>query len=149
MEPQKKPSASQQLADQMFDSALAERQQLLAERVPVFSPVTRQRAARVALFVAVPILLAVLSAAFDWQPLASLFERTPPPEIAHRQAQAMLDALVVDIDAFRRDYNELPDTLVEVGVPPQGRWTYAALSRVHYRLHGTLYGQSVSFDSSK
>ena len=142
------PSTSQQLANQLFDSANAEQRKMVTERVPVPPAVTRQRAVQVALAVAVPILIAVLLATFAWQPLMSFFEPAPSPAMAHEQAQAMLDELVVEIDSFRRDYEELPETLVEVGVPPRGQWSYAALSNGKYRVEGTLYGQSVSFDST-
>ena len=45
----------------------------------------------------------------------------------------MLGSLVDEIEMFRRDYNELPETLVEIGVPSRGRWTYAVLGEE--RLH--------------
>jgi hypothetical protein len=85
---------------------------------------------------------------FAWQPLVDFFEPWPPPVAARAEAQTALDALVVDIEAFRKDYDHLPGTLIEIGVPPRGRWSYAGVSPAHYRVQGTLYGQSVSFDSS-
>ena len=142
------PSASQQLVDQLADCAVIEQQEERARRVVVRSTMTRQRVSRTALVVAVPILIAVLVATVAWQPLMSLFETAPSPAMASQQAQAMLDALVVDIDAFQEDYDELPATLVDVGVPPRGQWSYATVDRTRYRVQGKLYGQVVSFDSA-
>jgi hypothetical protein len=149
MEQPHTPSESQQLANQLFDSASAEQQKIIAESAPVPPVVTRQRAVQVALVVAIPILFIVLMANFARQPVRSLFAPATPPEMVRQQAQAMLDALVVEIDAFRTDYDELPDTLVEIGMPPRGRWSYTALSSAQYRVQGTLDGQSVSFDSTR
>jgi hypothetical protein len=144
------PRESQRLADLLVDSATADQihQREHAERVAVPSAIARQRVVHVALAMAVPILIAVLLVNFAWQPLMSLFEDRPSPAIASQQAQEMLDALVIDIDAFQDDYNELPATLVDIGVPPRGEWSYAVLGHAQYKVRGTLYGQVVSFDST-
>lgn len=139
---------SQDAANQIFASADAERQKIIAERVVVPSAMSRKHAVRVSLLVAVPVLAIVLIVNFAWQPLVALFEPWPAPAVAHQQAQATLDVLVLDIEAFRKDYGEPPKTLIEIGVPPRGRWSYAGASDGHYRVEGTMYGQSVSFDSS-
>jgi hypothetical protein len=146
--PRPPPTASQDAANQIFDSADAEREQIIAARVVLPPAIGRARTVRVALLIAVPVLVAVLLVNFAWQPLVSFFEPWPAPAIARDQAQTMLDGIVVDIEAFRKDYDHLPGTLIEVGVPPRGRWSYAGVSNTHYRVQGTLYGQSVSFDSS-
>jgi len=140
---------SQSLANEIFDSADAERQKIVAERVVLPPAVSRRRGVRVALLIAIPVLAAVLVVNFAWQPLVSMFEPWPPPAAARVEAQAALDALVLDIEAFRKDYDHLPAALIEVGLPPRGRWSYAGVSKAHYRVEGTLYGQSVSFDSSR
>jgi hypothetical protein len=146
--PRPPPSASQDAANQIFDSADAEREQIIAARVVLAPAVSRARAVRVALLIAVPVLAAVLLVNFAWQPLVAFFEPWPAPAAARAEAQTALDALVVDIEAFRKDYDHLPGTLIEIGVPPRGRWSYVGVSSAHYRVQGTLYGQSVSFDSS-
>jgi len=146
--PRPPPSASQDAANHLFDAADAEREQLIAARVVLPPAVSRARTVRVALLIAVPVLAAVLLVNFAWQPLVAFFEPWPPPAAARVEAQTALDALVVDIEAFRKDYDHLPGTLIEVGVPPRGRWSYAGVSSDQYRVQGTLYGQSVSFDSS-
>ncbi len=74
------------------------------------------------------------------------FETPPSPAVARQEAQKTLDTLVADVDPFRKDYDELPSTLAEVGVPARGQWSYAATGNI-YRLRGTLYGQNVSFDA--
>jgi hypothetical protein len=141
-------SASQRLADELANSAVIEHRTERAQRVAVPSTVTRQRVVRVSLAAAVSVLIAVLIATFAWEPLLSVFAPTPSAEAATQQAQEMLDALVVEIDAFRNDYDELPATLVDIGVPPRGQWRYTATSRTHYIVEGAVYGKVVSFDSA-
>ena len=63
------------------------------------------------------------------------------------QVQDVLNALVKDIESFRQDYAELPNSLVEIGAPPYGDWTYTKESADHYRVVLRLYGQVVTFDS--
>jgi hypothetical protein len=142
------PNASQDAANHIFDSADAEQQQIVAARVVLAPAISRARSVRVGLLIAVPVLAAVLLVNFAWQPLAAFFEPWPPPAAARVAAQAALDTLVGDVEAFRKDYDHLPGTLIEVGVPSRGRWSYTGVGSAHYRVQGTLYGQSVSFDSS-
>jgi hypothetical protein len=149
-EPPPAPSASQQLADQLADSAIVEQQVIRARRIAA-APVTatRQRTVGIALAVAVPILIAVLLGTFFREPLASLFEPAPPPAVAAHQAQETLDSLVAGIESFRKDYHHLPATLIEIGVPPKGRWVYDSTDTGHYTIAGVLYGNAVAFDSDK
>jgi hypothetical protein len=143
------PSGSQDAANQIFGAADEERQKIIAARVVVPPAMSRQRGVRVALLVAVPVLAIVLLVNFAWQPLVAFFEPWPAPAAARVQAQTALDSLVLDVEAFRKDYGHLPGALIEIGVPPRGRWSYAGLDNAHYRVQGTLYGQDVSFDSSR
>ena len=99
--------------------------------------------------VAVPILIAVLVVTFAGPALESLFETKLPASEAREEAQKTLDALVGEIESFRNDYNELPETLVEIGLPSRGQWTYAVFDKGQYRVQGNLYGQGVSFDSTR
>ena len=57
--------------------------------------------------------------------------------------------LVTEIEAFREDYGDLPETIHEVGAPRRATWRYEAFSSTGYRVHGSLQGQDVSFDSSR
>ena len=100
------------------------------------------------LVIAASILGALHLVSFGAPFVKSLFEAKPPPAAARQEAQATLSMLIEDIERFRQDYNELPETLVEIGVPPRGRWTYAAVGEKDYRLRGSLYGQDVTFDST-
>ncbi|HMB78727.1 MAG TPA: hypothetical protein VKI43_01620 [Vicinamibacterales bacterium] len=146
-EPGKAPSASQQLANELAETAVVEHKADRAQRVVVPSAVSRQRTVRLSLALAVPILVAVLLAEFAWEPLTSFFETAPSPAIASQQAHDMMDAVVAGIESFRKDYKTLPTTLVEIGVPPRGQWSYAAVGG-QYTVRGTVYGQGVNFDSS-
>jgi hypothetical protein len=139
------PSESQRQANQLIDLAGTEQWEK-KERAPVRFGLTRQRGVLVSLTIATPILVAVLMMNFAGPFLASLFETKPPAAVAREEAQKTLAALVGEIEAFRKDYNELPETLVEIGVPSRGTWTYVPLGK-QYRVKGSLYGQSVSFDS--
>jgi hypothetical protein len=140
--------ASQELADQLANSATAEAETARAQRIAVPPAQTRQRHVRVALGVAIPVLVLVLSATFFWDPLMSLFEATPPPALAKQQAQTALEGLVAEIESFRKDYDELPKTLVDIGVPARGEWRYSPSGNAQYTVTGTLFGQSVAFDST-
>jgi len=141
--------ASQELADQLANSATVEAETVRSQRTAVPSAQTRQRNVRVALAVAIPMLVLVLTATFAWGPLMSLFETTPPPAVAKQQAQTTLEGLVAEIESFRKDYNELPKTLVDIGVPARGEWRYSASGNAQYTVAGTLFGQSVAFDSTR
>jgi hypothetical protein len=147
-EPQNSPSR-QELANQLIDLADGEQQKRSAERVPVPSAVTRPRVVGASLAVAIPILIAVLVGTFGGQVLESLFETKPPSSVAREQAQKTLDELVGEIESFRKDYDELPETLVEIGLPSRGEWKYAVFGKGQYRVQGNLYGQGVSFDSTR
>jgi hypothetical protein len=141
--------ASQELADQWANSATVEAETVRAQRIAVPPAETRQRNVRVALAVSVPILVLALIATLAWDPMMSLFETTPPPALAKQQAQTTLDGLVAEIESFRKDYNELPKTLVDIGVPARGEWRYSTSGNAQYTVAGTLFGQSVAFDSAR
>ena len=76
-----------------------------------------------------------------------MFETPPSPSAARQEAQQTLTTLVADVEEFWKDNNELPESLVEIGVPARGQWTYSVRAGNIYQLRGTLYGQSVSFDA--
>ncbi len=144
--------ASQELADLLADSAKTETEIARAQRVAAAPAEVHQRRVHVALAAALPILVLVLTATLAWNPLMSLFEPTPPPAVATQQAQKILEGLVVEIESFRKDYNELPATLVDVGMPPRGEWSYTTSGGApnkQYTVTGKLYGQVVTFDSAK
>jgi hypothetical protein len=141
-------SASQALADELADSADVETQTRINNRAAASSGRSRQRAVSLALVCAVPVLVALLVADFFGPQMMALFDPTPSPAMARQQAQAMLDVVVADIRSFQKDYHQLPSTLVEVGLPARGQWTYVTLGPSTYRVQGTVYGQSVTFDSA-
>jgi hypothetical protein len=148
MNPKPIPSPSQALADQFVNSADAEAAIRISRRAVASSGQSRKRRVRLALVVAVPLLIAVLTLELAWQALTAVFDPAPSPAMARLQAQAMLDGLVGDVRAFQKDYHELPARLIEVGVPPRGKWSYVVVTAAHFRIQGTVYGQSVSFDSA-
>jgi hypothetical protein len=108
-------SGRQQVANQIFEEAVAE-QQVLARRVVVPGGPTRQRYAQIALAVSVPVLVIVLLVSFAGPFLASWLETAPPAAVARQEAQKELDTVVAGIEAFRKDFNDVPKALVQVAV---------------------------------
>lgn len=138
--------ASQNLVDGLVDLVDSERRTRKAN-VVVQPRRTRERRTQLGLAIAVSVLVAWHGVSFGAPLVKSFFEPRPSAALARQEAQAMLGSLVDEIEMFRRDYNELPETLVEIGVPSRGRWTYAVLGEKDYTLRGSLYGQGVAFDS--
>lgn len=141
------PSASQALVDGLVDAVDAEALTATLHRAARSSGRSRQRAVTLTFVCAVPVLVAVLLAEFARPQLMGLFEPTRSPAIARQEAQAMLEVVVTDIRSFQKDYHQLPSSLVEIGLPARGQWTYVTLSPSRYRVEGKVYGQSVTFDS--
>jgi hypothetical protein len=143
-------SGAQQSANEIFAAAAVEkvqRQRVSAENAKKQAPIKRERIVLVALAISLPIFVLILAVnVFDLSP-ASLFETPPSPPVARAEAQRTIDTLVTDIELYRRDYKRLPQSLVEVGRPAKGSWSYT-VSGDTYRVQGTLYGQSVNFASS-
>ena len=109
----------------------------------------RARGSLIGLVVSVPIL-AILVVANVWDiSLVDLFTPAPTPEIARQLTQDTLDGVVEGIESFRQDYAALPTSLVEVGVPSRGTWTYSKTPGGHYQVVGEMYGQSVTYDSAQ
>lgn len=144
---QQSPKESQDYVDRLAD-LVAEEQRGRIGRVPVPAWLTRERAVRLALAASSVILVGLLSASFGRPLLERFLEPTLPAAVAREEAQKALRALVGEIEDFRNDYNELPETLVEIGVPSRGRWTYTVINKEHYRLQGRLYGQDVAVTST-
>jgi hypothetical protein len=138
---------AQQAANQIFEEAVAEQKQVIARRVVVSGGPTRKRYVQMALALAVPVLAVVLVVPFAGPFLASWLETPPPGPVARQEAQKALDTLVGDIEAFRKDFNDIPKTLVQVGVPLRGRWSYTVIGAGRYRVQGAMYGEAVSFTS--
>ena len=141
------PSGRQEAANQIFDEAVAEQKEVVARRVVVSVGPTRQRYVQIALAVSIPVLAIVLLVTFAGPFLSSWLEIAPPPAVARQEAQQVLDALVGDIEAFRKDFNEVPKTLVQVGIPERGRWSYTVVGPGRYTVQGALFGEAVSFTS--
>jgi hypothetical protein len=141
------PGSRQQAANQIFEDAVAEQQQVLASRVVVPGGATRQRYVQIALAVSVPVLVLVLLVSFAGPFLASWLETAPSAAVARQEAQKELDTVVAGIEAFRKDFNDVPKALVQVGIPQRGRWSYTVIGTGRYRVQGALYGEAVSFTS--
>jgi hypothetical protein len=129
---------------------LQERQQRTRAASVEARPVdTRRRASIVGLAVGVPILIAVLAVNVGGLSIKSLFAPRPAAPVARQEARELLAALVGEIEGFREDYDALPRTLAEVGIPPRGSWTYEITANGRYRVQGTLYGQRVGFEAPR
>jgi hypothetical protein len=119
-----------------------------AARIAAGPGIIRQRASLAGLIVAIPILVGILAVnAARWSPSGTFSNALPTGTAAHREAQATLEALVTEIEAFRQDYGVIPEVLSEVGVPSRGTWRYTRRGNHRYSVQGMLSGQLVSFDS--
>jgi hypothetical protein len=110
---------------------------------------TKRRVVAGALAVAVLVLAAVLSVNLLDVSLAELFTADPPPEVARRQTQDALEAMVEGIEGFREDYAELPESLAEVASSSPGTWTYSRTPGGGYRVVLERHGQIATFDSAQ
>jgi hypothetical protein len=149
-EPRQRPNDTQHSASEIIAMAVRdseERARAAAMNARPSDPVPRERTVWASLCLAVPLLIGVLAVNVYGLSVTSLFETPPSPTAARQEAQRTLDGLVADVEEFWKDYNELPESLVEIGVPARGHWSYSMGAGNTYRLRGTLYGQAVSFDS--
>jgi hypothetical protein len=126
----------------------ARRAQARAAAPPV-SLVTRARLVGCALAIAVPVLATFLAVNVFDVSVTDLITPAPAPAIALGQTQAALDAMVKEIEAYRKDYEELPEHLVEVAAPSKGNWTYSRNPSGQYQVVLEMYGQVVTFDSTQ
>jgi hypothetical protein len=108
----------------------------------------RQRAVLAALLVTLPVLAFSFMVNVMGIPVRSLFAQDPPPALARRQAEDTLQQAVQEIESYKRDFDELPTTLAQVGVHAKGDWSYQ-FSRGQYRLMLRMHNQTVEFDSSQ
>ena len=140
---------AQQSANEIFAAATEEQRErskrLAEERVVAPVAVSRERVAYVGVALLTPVFIVILLINVLGVSPLSFFEPTPSPEAAQQEAQQLLKTLVADIEAFLTDTSHLPDSLVQVGIPSRGSWTYTNAGNGGYRLQGTLYGQTVTF----
>ena len=113
------------------------------------APPTRARFSLMGLYLALPVLATLIAVAFFSDSLMEMVTPAPSPEIAHAQAQADLDFAVREIEAFRADFSALPETLVQVGAPRRGDWTYTRGGDGRYQLVRRLHGQVVTFNGAQ
>jgi hypothetical protein len=119
-----------------------------AERAAVMNSwFSRERTVLVAFVVALPVLGVLIWTNMTGQSLVDLLTPFPPPQLAHQRAQEALDSVVKAVAVYRKDYSELPGNLAEVGVSPQGEWTYAKGPNGNYQIRLKMLGQVVTFNS--
>jgi hypothetical protein len=140
------PTSSQDIVNRLADLADSERRERRV-RVPRRERPSREKATRLALGIAVPLFVVVAAFNFGGPLLARMFETPLPVSAARVEAQKTLSELVEEIESFRENYDELPESLVEIGVPA-GQWTYILVGTDEYRIHGVVGGQEVTFESS-
>ena len=140
-------NAVQQSAAEILAAATVEQHQrtlrLAAERV-VDAP-SRNRVAWMGIALITPVLAVVLAVNMFGVSSLALLGARPRPEAARDDARQLLETLVADIEAFRNDNDELPESLVEIGMPPRGQWRYEPAPGGGYRLEGVVSGQTVTF----
>jgi hypothetical protein len=144
--------ATQQSANEIFAAATEEKRERAKrqaeERVTPPAPVSRERVAYTGVALLTPVFVIILLVnVLGFSPL-SFFEPAPAPEVAREEVQQLLKTVIADIEAFRTDTNQLPDTLVQVGIPSRGAWVYTNGGNGTYRLQGTLYGQTATYTAA-
>jgi len=145
---ERQPGEADQLVSEVADQ-LAKQRAAISAREAASTPGRRRGwAAAIGLAVTLPVLVVLIVPPLTGRSLSSLVTPGPPPAVARARAQQMLDTLVADIESFKEDYEELPETLAEVGMPPEGTWRYEVGSGGSYTIEGTLHGQRVRFDSA-
>jgi hypothetical protein len=140
-------AARSRLVQQAIDEAtenLAQRNEARARREAVHTGWTRNRWMRIGLFVAVPVLVAVLLWNVTGTPAAAA--RVIGPTATREEVEAAVRVVVDDIEAFDADYGELPMNLAEVGLPRRGDWRYTRLANRRYHLVVSLGGHVVTFN---
>ena len=127
------------------------RQKASAERrkqtAKVDAWLSKDRMVLIAFLLALPLLALVVTVNVMDKSLAELFTSKPGPQVSQQLAQESLDAMVKRIDSFHDDYDALPTNLAEVGLPPQGDWTWAPRGAGQYSVTVKMFGQSLTFDT--
>ena len=102
-----------------------------------------------ALAVAIPVLAVLVVATVRGESVLDWFTPAPTAVQARAQAQDAMNFVVAEIDGFKEDYGELPETLVQVAAPTRGQWQYTRETGGHYQVTYTLFGEVIVFDSRK
>ena len=150
-------TGTRRVADQVLELAQAankekaQRQKVAEHRrdeeAAVDAWLSRKRAVLLSLIVAIPIFVMLLVIDLTGISLIDLATPNPSAPVAQQSAQQEMDGVVKRIEAFHSDYNQLPRSLVEVGMSSRGDWTYATLPGGHYAIALKMYGQSLTYDS--
>lgn len=135
---------SQATGDMVQRSKKREADAAAALKAPLWS---RRRLSLIALCASLPVLAVLVAATFFGDSLAEAFSPAPSAQVARDQAQADLDLAVREIEAFRADFSALPQTLVQIGAPAGGDWTYTKDANDQYQVVRALRGQVVAFSS--
>jgi len=137
------------LAEQAIAEASADvtqRDEARAAGIAARKGSARIRAVHAGLLMTVPILVVlVLVNARDSSLFTTLTATTSSPA-DRQQLEEALRTVVDDIESFRADYAELPESLSEVGMPTQGAWSYTKKPGGGYLLEVTLRGYVRRFD---
>ena len=150
-------SASNIIASQVSELSKAAaadavlRKQRSAERVKhdaaVDAWLSRKRAVLMSFIIAVPVFAAVIAVNVMNVSFVDLLAPAPAPDVARLLSQEALDTVVKRVDTFYSDYGELPPSLIEVGLPPHGSWTWAPRGNGQYQVTVRMYGKTLTFDT--
>jgi hypothetical protein len=79
-------------------------------------------------------------------PFQTVVEAKSGAEV-ERMAYQTVNFAVREIDAYRRQYGYLPETLTDVGAPTDPRWDYQVLSEDRYLIRFEAPGFPLAYDS--
>ena len=147
--PAETPSEAADLAEQVMDHVMERRATAAARKTRRPAWKTRERNVRAALAAALPILALLVIPTVTGRPLRAYFESSPSAVVALQQARDAVGSMVADLAAFIEDYDALPDSLAEIGVPLDGEWTYNPIDAGSYTIALKWHGQIASFDSTR
>ena len=117
-EAQDRTKGAQHSADEIFALAVKdkeERTKVIASTAGAHLAPTRRRTVLVCLSIALPVLVAVFAVNVYGLSLTRCSRPRRPRQWLSKKAQATLEMLVADVEEFWKDYDELPQSLAEVG----------------------------------
>jgi hypothetical protein len=149
MSTEQPPNRTRLLAEQAIGEAmvdLTQREEARARLIPDRAKATRARVVRVCVLITVSVA-ASLVLANQWRPslFAALLAAQSSPA-SRQQAEDALRVVVNDVQTFRADYAELPESLAEVGLPVEGQWTYSKKPGERFQLVVILGGHVATFN---
>ena len=135
------------LADEVMEGVARQADRRRARDAEPGPPERRRRAMLIALGFLAPVLVGIVVLSLGDMRGVPPLDSSLGGEALRRDLLVTVNVVVLEIEAFREDYGELPESLAEVAAPNEGRWRYEPVGNDRYRVGLTRDGQAVAFDS--